>query len=84
MSDVEPDDEPTPMENLLEYVVRPLVSNADEVLAIEDEGVLELQVAERDLGRVIGRQGRTIRSLRTLVALAAQRNGVELQLELVE
>ena len=56
------------------------------VEAFEENGqtVLELIVAEDDLGRVIGRNGRTARSLRTIMNSAAQRTRKRYQLEIVE
>ena len=59
------------MERLLEYLARSLVDEPDEVTveAFEEEGslVLELTVAEDDVGQIIGRRGRTISALRTVI-----------------
>lgn len=61
---------------LIEVVARALSDDPDAVRVTESERrnglVLELQVAQRDLGRVIGRQGRTAAALRTLLAAAAE------------
>jgi len=46
--------------------------------------VLELEVAQKDIGKVIGKQGRTIRSLRNLLDAAASKLNVRAQLELIE
>jgi predicted RNA-binding protein YlqC (UPF0109 family) len=75
------------MKNLILEVVRFLVEHPDQ-LAVEEvnEGgtaVLRLRVAESDLGRVIGRQGRTAKSLRRVLA-AAQRNHQPCVLDIVE
>jgi predicted RNA-binding protein YlqC (UPF0109 family) len=64
--------------DLLEFLARSLVSDPDavevtEVEEIEGEVVLELEVAEEDLGRVIGRGGRVANALRTVIKAAATR-----------
>jgi predicted RNA-binding protein YlqC (UPF0109 family) len=64
------------MRELLEFLARALVENPDEVVVTEfEEGdgdiVLELEVAEEDLGRVIGRGGRIANALRSVVKAAA-------------
>ena len=73
---------------LVEHLARVLVNAPDEVEAeaFEEGGqtVLELIVAESDLGRVIGRQGRMARSLRTIVNAASLRTRKRYQLEIVE
>ena len=67
------------MEELLAYLARTLVDEPDEVHVEsfeEDDGtvVLELEVAEEDTGKVIGRGGRTVAALRTVVKAAAVRH----------
>jgi uncharacterized protein len=73
---------------LVEHLAKTLVDAPDdvEVEAFEEGGqtVLELFVAEDDLGRIIGRQGRMARSLRTIVNAAALRTRKRHQLEIVE
>ena len=73
---------------LVEHLARVLVSAPEEVEveAFEEGGqtVIELFVAEDDLGRIIGRQGRMARSLRTIVNAAALRTRKRYQLEIVE
>ncbi len=76
------------MVSLVETLAKAIVEAPDEVTVepFEEDGqtVLELIVAESDLGRVIGRQGRTARSLRTIVHAAALRTRKRYQLEIVE
>jgi predicted RNA-binding protein YlqC (UPF0109 family) len=76
------------MTALVELLAKVLVEKPDEVEveAFEEDGqtVLELVVAESDLGKVIGRQGRTARSLRNIVHAAALRTRKRYQLEIVE
>ena len=73
---------------LVEHLAKAVVEAPDEVTveAFEEGGqtVLELIVAETDLGRVIGRQGRMARSLRTIVNAAGLRTRKRYQLEIVE
>ena len=72
----------------MEILAKALVEAPDEVTVepFEEDGqtVLELIVAENDLGRVIGRQGRTARSLRTIMHAAGLRTRKRYQLEIVE
>jgi predicted RNA-binding protein YlqC (UPF0109 family) len=72
---------------LLLYLARQLVAHPDEVSVTEVETaegvVLELRVAEGDVGRVIGRGGRTARALRTVVRAAAVREGRRANVEIV-
>lgn len=69
-------------------LVRLLVDKPDEVEVTEVPGrranVLELHVAPDDLGKVIGRQGRTARALRTLLETREDRRGVRYELEILE
>ena len=76
------------MQALIENIARALVDSPDQVSARASEGpggqVFELRVAPGDLGRVIGRQGRTARSLRTIVAAAAAKQNKPATLEIAE
>lgn len=73
---------------LMETLAKALVEAPDEVIVepFEETGqtVLELEVAENDVGRVIGRQGRTARSLRTILHAASLRTHKRYQLEIIE
>jgi uncharacterized protein len=76
------------MKELVEYVARFLVRNPDAVNVTETlrEGVptLELRVAEEDLGRVIGKEGRTAKALRAILNAAAARKNQRVALEIIE
>jgi predicted RNA-binding protein YlqC (UPF0109 family) len=75
------------LEELVEYLARGLVDKPDEVRVerVEREGatVLELHVAQEDLGKVIGRQGRVARALRTIVRASGARSNERALLEIV-
>ena len=76
------------MRDLIVFVARALVDNPDGVEVREIEGekttVYELRVADGDLGKVIGKHGLTIRSIRTLVSAAATKAGKRAVLEIIE
>ena len=76
------------MKELVEYLAKSLVNNPDAVEVKETQGdtasVLELKVAKEDLGRIIGKQGRTARSIRTILNAAASRTNRKVVLEIVE
>ena len=76
------------MRDLLEYLARELVDRPDAVRVEaeerDDEVVLRLRVAPEDLGKVIGRQGRIARALRTIVRAAGARSQRRAILEIVE
>jgi len=76
------------MRDLVQYLAKSLVSNPDAVEVKETEGdtasVLELKVAKEDLGRIIGKQGRTAKSIRTILNAAASRTNRKVVLEIVE
>lgn len=76
------------VEELLAYVARALVDDPEEVEVHSEEGekslVFELVVSQRDLGKVIGREGRTARALRTLLNASAARLGKRAILEILE
>ena len=73
---------------MLEYLAKGLVDNPDEVRVVKTERngsvVFELHVAPDDVGKVIGRQGRIARALRTIVRAGAARSNHRVLLEIVE
>ncbi len=74
--------------DLLLYIARSLVENPDAVSVTEVEGAqeltLELRVAPEDMGKVIGRQGRIAKEIRTLVRSCAQRMGQKVSVDIVD
>ena len=76
------------MKELIEYIAKALVDNPDQVQVNEVEGeqtsVIELRVAKEDLGKVIGRQGRTARAMRTILSAASTKLKKRAVLEILE
>jgi predicted RNA-binding protein YlqC (UPF0109 family) len=76
------------MKDLVQYLAKSLVNDpgAVEIKETTDEGasVLQLKVAKEDLGRIIGKQGRTAKSIRSLVNAAATMNNRKVVLEIFE
>jgi predicted RNA-binding protein YlqC (UPF0109 family) len=76
------------MKDLIEHIARALVDKPEEVMVTAIEGnqatVLELKVAKEDLGKIIGKQGRTAKSLRTIIGAASAKERRRVVLEIVE
>lgn len=76
------------MKDLLELIVKQLVDNPDDVAVNEISGeqtsVFELRVNKTDLGKVIGKQGRTARAIRTLLSAAAVKDSKRVMLEIID
>jgi hypothetical protein len=76
------------VEALLTYLARALVDQPDQVSLrsseVEGARLYELKVAPEDIGKVIGRDGRTVNALRTLIGAAAQKQGQKVRLEIVD
>jgi hypothetical protein len=76
------------MKDLISYIAKALVDNPEEVGVTEVEGeqtsVIELKVAKNDLGKVIGKQGRTARAMRTILSAASTKIDKRSVLEIIE
>jgi predicted RNA-binding protein YlqC (UPF0109 family) len=76
------------MKDLIGYIAKALVDNPEDVTVNEVEGnqtsVLELKVAKEDLGKVIGKQGRTARAMRTILSAASAKIKKRTVLEIIE
>jgi len=76
------------MKELVQYLAKLLVNNPDAVEVAENEvadaAVFQLKVAKDDLGRIIGKQGRTAKSIRTILNAAASKTNRKVILEIVE
>jgi hypothetical protein len=76
------------LKDLIEFIARSLVDNPEQVSINEIEGekttILELSVAEEDLGKIIGRRGRTAKAMRTVLSAAATKLDKRAVLEIIE
>ncbi|HDG97944.1 MAG: KH domain-containing protein [Deltaproteobacteria bacterium] len=76
------------MKDLIAYIAKALVDKPEEVEVKEIEGeqtsVIELKVAKEDLGKVIGKQGRTARAMRTILSAASTKINKRSVLEIIE
>lgn len=76
------------MKELVEYIAKSLVDHPDAVEVKEIQGtsaiIIELRVAESDMGRVIGKRGRVVNAMRALVEVLAARQGKRVTLEVVD
>ncbi|SDC00914.1 RNA-binding protein (KH domain) [Candidatus Frackibacter sp. WG12] len=76
------------MKELVELIARSIVDNPKQVKVNEVEGaksvILELQVAEEDMGKVIGKRGRIAKAIRTVVKAAATKEGKRVIVEIIQ
>jgi predicted RNA-binding protein YlqC (UPF0109 family) len=76
------------LKELIEYIVKALVDNPEKVevkeIAGEKSIIYELRVGEGDLGKVIGKEGRTAKAIRTIITAAAMKQGKRTVLEILE
>lgn len=74
------------MRELVTYIAKSLVANPDEVFVSElkndHETVFQIKVAEEDMGRIIGKQGKIAKAIRTLTKAAAIKEGIMVQVEI--
>ena len=75
------------MKELVEYIAKALASKPEDVVVVESEEdgqtVLRLEVADEDKGKIIGRRGRVAQSIRSLLRVAAVKEGIKVILEIV-
>lgn len=73
--------------DLVEYIAKSLVDNPSAVQVTEKDGdrgiILELRVADEDVGKVIGKAGRIAKAMRTVLTASASKNGTRYSLEIV-
>jgi uncharacterized protein len=76
------------MKEFVEYIVKNLVDHPDKVQINEIGGthtlIIELSVEKSDVGKIIGKKGKTINAVRTLLMSVASRNGIRVNLEIIE
>ena len=70
------------MKELVEVIAKALVNNPDEVVVTDRETVLELKVAPSDMGKVIGKQGRIAKAIRSVVKVAASKEDKRVTLDI--
>lgn len=75
------------MKEILETIIRNLVSNQDEISVNEIEGeksiIFEVKVAESDMGKIIGKEGRVAKAIRTVVKAVAAKEGKRVTIEFI-
>jgi hypothetical protein len=77
------------MKELIEFIAKSLVENPDAVVISEEEGeegsiLIKLAAAQEDMGRIIGKQGRTAKAMRTLLNAKATRENKRVTLQIME
>jgi predicted RNA-binding protein YlqC (UPF0109 family) len=76
------------MKQLIEYIAQALVDHPDKVEVKEIAGertlLYEIRVGEGDLGKIIGKEGRTAKAIRSIIAAAAMKQGKRAQVEILE
>ena len=76
------------MKELIEYIAKALVDSPEQVRVVESGGGerarLELSVAQEDMGRIIGKSGKVANAIRTMLRVAAEREGKQATLDVVE
>lgn len=76
------------MKELLEYIIKTIVQHPEEVEVREVEGtksvILEVRVAPEDRGRVIGKQGQTVKALQTIIRVAGLKKGKKVVIEVLQ
>lgn len=83
-----PDSTQGPDRDFVEYIIKQLVSNEDEVVVtrtVDEMGVLiTLKVAKEDMGRIIGKNGQTAKSIRVLLRIIGSKNNARVNLKIIE
>ena len=76
------------MKDLVEFIVKKLVKKPEEVsvssIESEEQIVLQLKVEKEDMGRIIGKNGKTIKAIRTIINIASAKFGKKVNLEVLE
>ncbi|MGC8739285.1 MAG: KH domain-containing protein [Candidatus Hydrogenedens sp.] len=76
------------MKELVEFIVKKLVKKPEEIsvssIESEEQIVLQLKVEKEDMGRIIGKNGKTIKAIRTIVNIASAKLGKKVNLEVLE
>jgi len=72
------------MTELVRYIVGELVDDQEAIVITESEGVIKISVAQKDMGKIIGKQGRIAKAIRTVVRAAGLKNGQKVSVDILE
>ena len=72
------------MVELVKFIVTELVDDKDAVAISEVDGAIKISVAQKDMGKIIGKQGRIAKAIRTVVRAAGQKNGQKISVDILE
>jgi predicted RNA-binding protein YlqC (UPF0109 family) len=72
------------MVELVEYMVKGLADNLDEVKVMQEDTVIKVELSKADMGKVIGKQGKIVKAIRTIVRAAGMKEGVKYTVEILD
>jgi len=72
------------MVELVKFIVTELVDDKEAVVITETDGVIKVSVAQKDMGKIIGKQGRIAKAIRIVVKAAAQKNNIRCSVDILE
>ena len=72
------------MVELVKYIVGELVDEQEAIVITEADGVVKISVAQKDMGKIIGKQGRIAKAIRTVVRAAGLKNGIKVSVDILE
>lgn len=71
------------MVELVEYIVKGLADNTDEVKVTLEDTAIKVELAQEDMGKVIGKQGKIVKAIRTIVRAAGMKDGQKFTVEII-
>ncbi|HEY8390445.1 MAG TPA: KH domain-containing protein [Clostridia bacterium] len=72
------------MVELVEYIVKGLADNLEEVKVSQEDTTIKVELSKEDMGKVIGKQGKIVKAIRTIVRAAGMKEGVKYTVEIVD
>ena len=72
------------MVELVRFIVGELVDDREAIVITETDGVIKISVAQKDMGKIIGKQGRIAKAIRTVVRAAGLKNGQKVSVDILE